>query len=266
LHDMAEIDGFQQIKQKGYAIFRDIIDSKHFEFVLPFIFDNFIEDHPDSIWQTEWTTHPNLLFFRDLPSIQSLLKSLLGECFVLPEKVQVAVVYPQTNVPPDSEVKKPPGTHFDGMFTDGECGDEMSLHHFSILLGIILTGSDAPLRGNFGVAPGSHLLLEKKFKKLSRIKSEDKSEEDLAEELLSLTHSVVRDSLLQLEPFEYVVGSPGDVFIAHYQTLHATCANLGNEPRVCLYFRVHSTLEQDYQSDLRNLFNRIPCLSSQNGN
>jgi hypothetical protein len=46
------------------------------------------------------------------------------------------------------------------MFVDGEFQDEFLIHHFTLLLGIVLTGSNVKFSGNFGYSPGSHEKME----------------------------------------------------------------------------------------------------------
>ncbi len=70
----------------------------------------------------------------------------------------VAIKYPE---PPGKATDwTPQGWHIDGMHTADNGVAKGRVHPVCLLVGIALSGSDAPFTGNFGYFPQSHMLLE----------------------------------------------------------------------------------------------------------
>jgi hypothetical protein len=101
----------QEFVDKGCTVIKNILDVEILKNVIPFIYDEFVEDNPDNNWQTQWTLHPNLTELFQLTGIQNVLNQLLGSnCFYC-QGAQVAIVYPQKHNE-EISTKIPDGAYF----------------------------------------------------------------------------------------------------------------------------------------------------------
>ncbi|MBV8069581.1 MAG: phytanoyl-CoA dioxygenase family protein [Acidobacteriaceae bacterium] len=143
-----------------------------------------------------------------------MLQSLItgGAGLSAPEHVQISL-----NIPPWDH--HPGGPHIDGLTPtepDGRPGT------FTMLVGIFLTDQLKENAGNLWVWPGSHMRAGQYF----------------AEHGSGSLASCIPYPPIHLSDPTQVVGSAGDVLIAHYMLGHNMGPNISDVVRAVLYFRL----------------------------
>jgi len=117
--------------------------------------------------------------------------------------------------------KLPVRPHIDGLSTalNGVPAD-LPVSNFTALVGVYLSPARTEYAGNFTVWPGSHLVLERYFRKRG------------VECLRRGMPHIPLGRPVQL------MSEPGDVLLAHYQLAHSWAANLSDIDRYAIYFRL----------------------------
>jgi hypothetical protein len=136
-----------------------------------------------------------------------------------PNQAQVSL-----NIPPWRH--RPGGPHLDGLTPAEPSGRPGT---FTMLAGFFLTDQRWPDMGNLWVWPGSHRVCAAYLR------------EHGPDALLQLAHPTYP----MAEP-EQIVGSIGDVFLAHYMLGHNMGGNLSSEVRRAVYFRLKSHMHVEH--------------------
>lgn len=144
-------------------------------------------------------------------------------------QAQIALRHP--GVMPGRERVGPP--HIDGV-PSGLNGvpDDVIVSNFTCLVGVHLSAAPEEFCGNFVVWPGSHLVLERQFRRYGlEVLRRDFAEMPLGEPVQLLT-------------------APGDVVLCHYQLAHSWVANRAATTRCAIYFRLWFKDIEDYRFEL----------------
>jgi hypothetical protein len=144
---------------------------------------------------------------------RALAEAAIGRVRV-PDSAQIALRFPQ-----DQGGAATP--HIDGMYTPDNGVPAGTLQHFTALLGVFLSDVTGPEAGNFTVWPGSHQVMEAHFRQHGT--------------------SAIVDGFpaLPLGKPRPLLGSAGDVVLAHYALAHGVTPNVGPHVRYAVFFRLH---------------------------
>jgi hypothetical protein len=132
----------------------------------------------------------------------------------LPSQVQISL-----NIPPYHH--RPGGGHLDGLTPPEPSGRPGT---FTCLAGIFLSDQRSRDMGNLWVWPGSHRVIPRYLR------------QNGPDALLDIVHPD-----LGFDPPEQVVGSAGDLLLAHYLLAHNMGGNTSATTRRVVYFRLRST-------------------------
>jgi hypothetical protein len=147
-----------------------------------------------------------------------IVTSAVGRVRV-PDQAQIALRFPQGE-------PSPPVPHIDGIATADNGVPAGTLYHFTALLGVFLSDVTGPSAGNLVVWPGSHTILEERFR--------------------ALGPGAVAGGFpsLALPPPRPLVARAGDIVLAHYALAHGVAPNLGSHTRYAVFFRL---FHQDHE-------------------
>lgn len=164
--------------------------------------------------------------FDDSP-VQGMVESLLGMGNVQPVgEGQVALRFPKFDAP-----HRDPPPHIDGIPTATNGVPPGTLSHFTLLVGVLLSGVPDKWAGNFTVFPGSHRRLGEYFR--------GHDPKEMAGGMPPV----------ELGEAKQMVGWAGDVVIAHYLTGHGIAPNASSDIRYACFFRVRHARHHGYRPE-----------------
>ena len=170
------------------------------------------------------TSDPTLLGL--LQTVDAPIATLLG----LPRapttsSVQIALRFPQ--IASTGEARH--GFHLDGFPSEGNDVASGAVYRATLLVGVYLTATPGPDRGNFVVWPGSHRAFERWLREI---------------DALAFLRTHGSEALLQRirafdpGPKRQLEVEPGDVVLAHHLLGHGAADNFSLHTREALYFRL----------------------------
>ena len=150
-------------------------------------------------------------------ALAPIMESLIGPGKVAPVGGgQIALRFPS-----QSDEKRAPVAHIDGMYTPTNGVPKGSIQNFTALVGVFLSDIPDEFCGNFAVWPGSHLAYADYFR--------EKGPESLLDGMPPVA----------LKPAQQVTARPGDAVIAHYLLGHGVAGNVSPDVRYAIFFRLH---------------------------
>ena len=171
-----------------------------------------------------WFLHPSLLpaahaALRDSPAMA------LAEELTEPSPLELILDHIQValNIPPHGQ--RPGGPHIDGHVKQHR--DQTAPDSFTLLAGVFLSDEQEVDQGNLWVWPGSHLVHEELF-----------SRQGTDVLMANGGHITMLDDPPALGRPVPVLGTRGDLLLAHFLLGHNTGSNLGPTTRRMLYYRL----------------------------
>lgn len=214
-------DQLRAFDERGYVVIHNVVPPERMRPAMQCI-DELIKLEPPPpdrrgfhfYWRNDLTpSDPLLSLMIDSPAwtiAEALIKPL---ALAVPEQAQVSL-----NIPPWRH--RPGGPHLDGLTQTEPSGRPGT---FTMLAGIMLSDQRSEDMGNLWVWPGSHKVIAAHLRQHG------------PDALLGMAHPS-----LPLGQPEQIVGSAGDLLIAHYLLGHNMGGNISTAVRRVVYFRLRS--------------------------
>jgi hypothetical protein len=216
----------------GYTHLRSLVPASRIRDARALIRDSLEKDEShgqmllslQSTFCRELESHPTLLSL--IEPAASTIAALLG----LPRapttsSVQIALRFPVVEARDEERF----GFHVDGFPSEGNGVARGTVERQTLLVGVYLTPTRGPDRGNFVVWPGSHRKLAKHLRDMDALAFLRRRG---AEALLA------RIRAFECGPPKQLEVEPGDVVIAHHLLCHGAADNLSLRTREAIYFRL----------------------------
>jgi hypothetical protein len=207
----------------GYAFFAQLVPQPLVEAarerILRDVEENYdasrLVEYNNQSWCPSLRGSPEILNLFENDAVQSVVNEALGKNRFQHDHGQIAIRKAHNA---DQPCKPVP--HIDGIPTphNGLRGTE--IQNFTALVGIFLTEVKRIFAGNFTVWPDSHIVLEKHFRERGKAAVEEGMPDIPLGEALQL------------------LAEPGDVVFCHYELAHTAAANVSDNDRIAVFFRL----------------------------
>lgn len=213
--------------EEGFIVKRGVVPTAQLEAASRLVLDwyslgmdpELTSAYTDRTFAPELMDHPDLLALYWNSDVHAMVAELIGDVAPV-SRLQIQIRVPES----DTEHRQPvKAMHVDGVSCPHLDADE--LRTFSLLVGLPLTPISDIASGALRFVPGGHLRMADWFR---------------TEWRLGITDQVPPE--IDAESGSAFLAQPGDVLLLHHLVPHAVGSNLGERPRVIVYFRTSHVL------------------------